>query len=82
MYILVRCDMDNGRSFFEGDSVTLSETAGNVPQAADVVFMIQHAECNSAAVERVKNFVDEMDKAFRTRGMSCLIWLLSFNKIY
>lgn len=70
MVCAVRCDLESGRSFFEGDSVTLNEAQANVPRAADVVFMIQHGDCNKSPVDKLKSFVDEIEKAYRTKGES------------
>lgn len=53
--------------FYESDVKTLE--GDQVPQAADVVFVVQHAECNRDVIEKVKSVIDDMDKAFRSKGI-------------
>ena len=65
----VQCEVPLSRfeKFYEGETKTLKE--GSVPKSADVVFVIQHAPCNNAVVSKIRESVDDMNKAFTASGL-------------
>jgi hypothetical protein len=66
----VRCEVANtGRVFYEMDTVKLSEPA-DIPRAADVVFIIQHATCNRNVLSKMTGLIDNMEKAMQTEGLT------------
>lgn len=65
----VQCEVPlNSDKFYEGETRTL-ETPDQVPQAADIVFVVQHSDCNTDVIDKVKGVLDDMDKAFRSKGI-------------
>ncbi|ELU04621.1 hypothetical protein CAPTEDRAFT_222921 [Capitella teleta] len=65
----VRCEIESmGAEFTEGQNYTLEGDA--VPQSADVVFILQHAECNEVVLANLKDVVDDMEKAFKSTGIT------------
>jgi len=69
---VVRCEVEGaGRQFYEMDTVRLN-TASDVPRAADVVFIIQHAPCNADLMSKIPGLVDSLDKAMRAQDLPSL----------
>jgi hypothetical protein len=64
----VQCEVtQTSDKFYEGEVRTLE--TDQVPQAADVVFVVQHAPCNSDVIEKVKGVLNDLDNAFKSKGM-------------
>ena len=64
----VRCEVESLQTeVTEGQNITLR--GENVPQSADVVFVIEHASCSRSALEMIKNSVEEMNTAFMKKGL-------------
>eukprot|EP00920_Eleutheroschizon_duboscqi_P012335 GHVT01029474.1.p1 GENE.GHVT01029474.1~~GHVT01029474.1.p1 ORF type:complete len:2008 (+),score=229.68 GHVT01029474.1:1639-7662(+) len=58
----VRCEMPNGRSYYEGQNVTISEKEKTVPDSADVVFVVEHGPCNKELVKKMKLLINFYEK--------------------
>jgi hypothetical protein len=67
----VRCEApDSGRTYYESSSFQFSSTTP-APKIADVVFIVQHSPCNRALLGKVKDLVDDLDKAMtREEGLT------------
>lgn len=66
----VRCEMpNNGRSFYEMETITL-DNEKDIPRVADVVFVIQHAPCNRDVIDKIASLADSVDKAMRAEGLT------------
>jgi len=64
----VQCEVSlSSDKFYEGELKTLE--SDQVPQAADIVFLVQHAPCNRDVIDKVKGAIDDLDKAFRSKGI-------------
>jgi hypothetical protein len=65
----VRCEIESmDVQFTEGQNYTLE--GDNVPQSADVVFILQHAECNRDVLGNLKDLVDDLERAFKRTGIN------------
>ena len=72
LLVTVRCEVpDTGKSFYQMETVQLDRPA-DVPRAADIVFVIQHAPCNVDLMSKILALVDGLDKAMRTQGLTSL----------
>jgi len=72
LVVTVRCEVPGtGRLFYEMDTVQLDKPA-DLPRAADIVFVIQHAPCNRNLMNKISTLVDGLDKAMRTQGLTSL----------
>jgi len=70
--VTVRCEVaDTGRSFHEMETVQLDNSA-DVPRAADVVFVIQHAPCNRHLMSKMSALVDSLDKEMQSQRLTSL----------
>jgi len=68
----VRCEVpDTGRQFYELDTVQLDKPT-DLPRAADVVFVIQHAPCNTDLMSKVSAVVDSLDQAMRSQHLTSI----------
>lgn len=69
----VRCEVPTAtpRVFYELDSVTLDKP-DDIPRAADVVFVVQHAPCNRDVLEKAAGLADSIDKAMRSEGLTSI----------
>lgn len=67
----IRCEVDTETPtvFHELESVTL-DSDDNIPDAADVVFVVQHAPCNRDIVRRVAGLAINIDKAMDAEGIN------------
>jgi hypothetical protein len=66
----VRCEVPTTNNvFYELDSVTLDKPE-DIPRAADVVFVVQHAPCNRDVLEKIAGLADSIDKAMRAEGVT------------
>eukprot|EP00914_Ancora_sagittata_P028296 GHVO01055748.1.p1 GENE.GHVO01055748.1~~GHVO01055748.1.p1 ORF type:complete len:433 (+),score=60.24 GHVO01055748.1:133-1299(+) len=65
----VRCEIETlGAEFTEGQNFTLQ--GETVPQSADVVFILEHAECNQEVLNKLKDVVDDMEVAYKRMGIT------------
>jgi hypothetical protein len=65
----VRCNVESlGAEFTEGQNFTLQ--GDTVPQSADVVFLLQHAQCNQEVVSKLKDVVDDMEVTYKRMGIT------------
>ena len=71
----VVCKKMSGGQFFMGDSIELR--GAKVPKAADVVIVLEHGSCNSVIVERLRDVLVSMEKAFKAAGQ----WLSQYAAI-
>jgi len=70
--MIVHCEVpDTGKSFYEMETVQLDKPA-DLPRAADVVFIIQHAPCNVDLMAKISALVDGLNKAMQTQGLTSL----------
>jgi len=70
--VTVRCEVpDTGKSFYEMETVRLDKPA-DLPRAADVVFIVQHAPCNADLMPKISAVVDGLDKAMQSQGLTSL----------
>ena len=60
--------MENGQIFSEGQNVTIKDE--EVPNTADIVFVIHHSECNQMMLDNLKSMVDDMEKVFKTERLT------------
>lgn len=68
----VRCEVpDTGRSFFDMDTVQL-DSPTDIPRAADVVFVIQHAQCNDDLMRKMSTLVDGLHSAMRSQRLTSI----------
>jgi len=68
----VRCEVEGAnRLFYETDTVQLNAPS-DIPRAADVVFVIQHATCNAELMSKIPGLVDSLDKAMRAQHLPSL----------
>lgn len=65
----VQCEVPLSRyeKFIEGETKKFEES--NVPKSADVVFVVQHAQCNRDVVSKIRDSIDDMVKAFTAQGL-------------
>jgi hypothetical protein len=64
----VKCEVPiSADKFYEGETKTLN--SGEVPKTADIVFVVQHSQCNKDVVDKLKGVVDDMEKALRAEGL-------------
>ncbi len=59
--------MPSGQIVSEGEEVKISNT--EVPQAADIVFVVSHKECNKDAVTKITNIVSQMERSLKSEGL-------------
>ena len=72
LVVIVRCEVpDTGREFYEMDTVQLDKPT-DLPRAADVVFVVQHAACNVDLMNKIPALVDNLDKAMRAQHLPSL----------
>ena len=72
LVVTVRCEVpDTGRLFYELDTVQLDNPA-DLPRAADVVFVIQHAACNVDLMSKISALIDGLDNAMSAQGLTSL----------
>jgi len=72
MMVTVRCEVPGtGKIFYEMDTVRLDKPA-DLPRAADIVLVIQHAPCNSDLMSKMATLVDSLDKALHTERLTSL----------
>jgi hypothetical protein len=64
----VSCQKPNGEIYTQGQNLTLR--GDEVPEAADVVFVIHQSSCNREIVDQLKDLVDDMEKAFTDEAMT------------
>jgi hypothetical protein len=57
--------MPNGRAYYEGQNVTISDEAKTVPDSADVVFVVEHGACNKELVRKMKLIINTYEKAMK-----------------
>ena len=68
----VHCEVPGtGKSFYEMETVRL-DSPSELPRAADVVFIIQHASCNIDLMNKISVLVDGLDQAMRTQGLTSI----------
>jgi hypothetical protein len=66
----VRCEVPNtNRVFYELDRITL-DNENDIPRAADVVFVIQHAPCNRGVTDKISGLADSIEKALKADGIT------------
>lgn len=66
----VRCEVPTtNKVFYELDQITL-ENANDIPRAADVVFVIQHAPCNRDVLDKIAGLADGIEKAMKAEGLT------------
>lgn len=66
----VRCEVpDTGKVFYEMETIKL-EQPSDIPRAADIVLVIQHAPCNRDVLGRISGLVDNIDKAMQSEGLT------------
>lgn len=66
----VRCEVPTtNKVFYELDQVTL-DNENDIPRAADVVFVIQHAPCNRDVLEKMAGLSDGIEKAMKAEGIT------------
>lgn len=66
----VRCEVPNSDEvFYEMDQITLDDEE-DIPRAADVVFVVQHSECNRDVLGKLVGLADGIDKAMRAEGIT------------
>jgi len=66
----VRCEVPTtNKVFYELDQVTL-DNENDIPRAADVVFVIQHAPCNRDVLEKIAGVADGIEKAMKAEGLT------------
>jgi len=64
----VRCEVPfTSDKFYEGETKSMS--GSDVPKTADVVFVVQHASCNSDVIDKIRNVIDDLDKALKADGL-------------
>jgi len=64
----VRCEVESlNTEMTEGMNQTLQ--GDDVPQSADVVFVIEHSDCNRDVVSKIAEFVTDLEQAFKLEGM-------------
>ena len=51
-----------------GEEITLRDK--RVPDAADVIIIMQHAACNKRIHMKLKDTIDDLEKALRAKGTS------------
>jgi len=67
---VVHCEVPGtGRQFYELETVQLDEPS-DLPRAADIVFVIQHAPCNGDLMAKMSAVVDGLDKAMQSQGLT------------
>ena len=62
-----KCAKPDGH-FLPGEEVTLR--GKQVPAAADVIIVMQHSPCNKRIHEKLKDTIDDLEKALKARGMA------------
>jgi hypothetical protein len=66
----VRCEVpDTGKVFYEMETIKLEQPA-DIPRAADVVFVIEHAPCNRDVLGKILGLVDNLEKAMQSEGIT------------
>ena len=63
--LTVTCKKDSGE--YQGE-MTLQGSA--VPQSADVVFVIQHADCNRDVVSQLSAAIDDLEQSLTQKGLT------------
>ena len=67
-FLAVKCSLIDGRKFSHGDNVTIAAASDyQVPQSADVVFVMSHGECNREVTERIGNMVNLLERGMQVR---------------
>lgn len=56
--------------FLPGEEVTLR--GKRVPAAADIIIVMQHAACNKRIHEKLKDTIDDLEKALKARGLKSI----------
>lgn len=59
----MRCDLHDDKHFIEGQNVTLEK--GEAPEAADIVFVIQHHTCTQEPMEQLEEIAEKIYKAYK-----------------
>ena len=61
--VCVRCDLHEDKHFIEGENITMNK--GETPEAADIVFVIQHHTCTQEPIEQLQEIADKIYKAYK-----------------
>lgn len=65
----MRCEIEGlNTEITEGMNYTLS--GESMPKSADVVFILQHAECNTDVLDKLKDVVDDLESTFKRSGIT------------
>ena len=67
-YLAVKCETEDGRTYREGDNMTLSSK--EVPKSADVVIVASQKSCNRDLVDILPKVVTQVDKALEGEGLN------------
>jgi hypothetical protein len=68
--VAVRCEVPSSNKVFYDTETIKLETPEDIPRAADVVFVVQHAPCNRNVLAKVVGLVDNLDKAMRRQRLT------------
>lgn len=63
----VTCKLGDSQKFTENDDRRLEGT--DVPQSADVVFVVSHKPCNKDVIPKLKKLLDGIEDSLKEKGM-------------
>lgn len=66
MFVAVTCDLPNGGQMMEGENMTITEA----PNSADVVFVIQHGDCNQGVMNKMDDILNYFERTFQSERMT------------
>jgi hypothetical protein len=61
----VRCEVPRGGEIVEGGNMTIVSP----PNSGDVVFVVQHGDCNRDVMSKMTDLVNYFERTFREAGM-------------
>lgn len=66
----VRCEVPSTRRTFYDEDVIRLDTPESVPRVADLVFVVEHGECNRNVLPKIVDLIDDLENAMTREGLS------------